>query len=200
MAAGRRQRLSADETRERLITAGLDALSEQGMSIGLDAVNLEQAVRDSEVPRSSAYAVWSTDEVYAPQQMFQMAVLRRAVEGRRETIEQIHELLEAMKDAYADAPPSFNDLRELIKIGTVNNTEAVAASHSWQMVMALRAILHSAPKHGQDEELAAWMTQSEEDLRIEAIETIYKPMAELFHVQPRPEYGERAWHLSLIHI
>ncbi len=163
------------------------------MSIGLDAVNLEQAVRECDVPRSSAYAVWSTDEVYAPQQMFQMAVLRRAVDGRRETIEQIHMLIEALDEAMGGSPPSFAELRELIRIGTVNNTEAVAASHSWQLVIALRAILHSAPKQGQDEELASWMTQNEEDLRIESIETIYKPMAELFHLRPRPEYGERAW-------
>jgi len=61
-ATGRRKRLSAAETRDRLVRVGIDSIIANGMTIGLESVNLEQAVKDAGVSRSSAYAAWSNDD------------------------------------------------------------------------------------------------------------------------------------------
>ena len=197
-SAGKRQRLSSDESRELLVDAGLQALKENGLSIGLDAVSLETAVRDSAVPRSSAYAVWSTDDVYSPQESYQRTVLMRAIADRRSTLDSLMQQVVVILDT---APPDMSQdelLREMIRVASANNTNELAGSWSWQIVLAMRTVINTAPAGGQDPELADWMNESEEELRLETIERVYKPMAAVFGLRPRPEFGERAWHLGEI--
>ncbi len=193
LASAKRQRLSADETRERLVIAGMALLALNGMSVGLDAVTLEQAVRDADVSRSSAYAAWSTDDRYSPQELFQRTVLRRAVVDRNATIEQLQEIVMAVVVEHGETMNPRELLREMIRVGGAANVEAVAGSSSWQLVIALRAILHSTFGRGRDEDLAAWMDESEEELRFETINDVYKPLVEITGLRPRPEYGELAY-------
>lgn len=194
--AARRQRLSAEETSERLIQAGLDALGREGMSVGLDAVNLEQAVRDADVPRSSAYAIWSTDEVLAPQECFQRAVLRRAAEERTRTIEQLQATAARIVAENADTMSSHELLTELIRVGGGENAVALSESLGWQLMIAVRSILQSSPSG--DEDLAEWMNDSEEEVRLSTIEEVYRPFVEMLGLEPRPEFGERAFHYGEI--
>lgn len=193
MASARRPRLSAEETRERLLAAGLADLARQGMSIGLDAVNLEQAVRDANVSRSSAYAVWSTDDDFAPQELFQREVLRAAVADRSATIARLQESATAVYVANVDTMSQRELLAEMIRVAGTENVQAVADSPSWQLVIAVRAILHSAPDDQRDDDLATWMSDSEEELRESTIADVFKPFVEILGIEPRPEYGDLAY-------
>lgn len=193
MASGKRQRLSAEETRDRLIEAGMLLLADNGMSVGLDAVTLEQAVRDADVSRSSAYAAWSTDDRYLPQELFQRTVLRRAVADRNATIEQLQTIVTEVVVAHGETMSPEELLREMIRVGGAANVESVAGSTSWQLVIALRSILHSTFERNRDEDLALWMDESEEELRAETIRDVYRPLVELIGLTPRPEYGDRAY-------
>jgi len=196
--AGKKKRLSSEESRERLIQAGIDALAREGLSVGMDSVNLEQAVRDSTVPRSSAYAVWSTDEEFSPQELFQREVLLRAVDRRKETTER---LMEEIAEHLADEDESLSreeKRRELVRIAATSSLRNVQESASWQIVFALRSILQTAPTESRDQDLLDWISRNEEEARIETIEQLYKPLAEMFGLRPRPEFGERAWHLAEI--
>ena len=195
-AAGKKQRLSAEECRQRLIAVGVAALTEQGLSVGLDAVSLEQAVRDAQVPRSSAYAAWSADGDHTPQELFQHAVLMRTIADRRETNEALHAELAKMMDEIPEGMDRSQLLREMIKRLSTLNLQTVIDSRSWQVVFAMRSILHTANSSSLlDDELREWIGSSEQTLRNETIETLYKPMAEFFGLRPRPAYGDKAYHL-----
>lgn len=199
MSKGKKPRLSADECKERLVVAGLDALAERGLSIGLDAVNLEQAVRDAEVPRSSAYAAWSGKDDRSPQELFQQAVLMRAVQARRETEDAFGLAISDFLEAIPEGLSKREQLRELIRRTATANLRAVLNSRSCQIVFAMRSIVNTASSQSLlDEELLAWIQTTEQTLRNETIETLYKPMAAFFGMQPRPEYGDKAWHLAEI--
>ncbi|MFT7474101.1 MAG: hypothetical protein ACI81L_001021 [Verrucomicrobiales bacterium] len=193
MPAASRQRLSADETKERLLASGFASLTTSGMSIGMDSVNLEHAVRDAAVSRSSAYLVWSTDDHYSPQEMFQHAVLRRAVEARNATVERLQESAYSVVEEHGASMGPLELLREIIRVSGSANVRAISDSSSWQLVIALRAILHSAPDGRRDEDLADWMNESEEELRNATINNVYRPLVELIGLVPRPEYGELAY-------
>lgn len=197
MVSSRRQRLSAEETGERLVQAGLAALARQGMSIGLDSVNLEQAVRDADVPRSSAYAIWSTHETLAPQEAFQRAVLRRAAEDRTHTIEQLQQTAADIVETHSATMSSRQLLNELIRVGGGENEIALSQSLGWQLMIAVRVILQSAPS-SLDEELTTWMNDSEEEARLSTIDEVYRPFVALLGLEPRPEFGERAYHYGEI--
>ena len=167
------------------------------MSIGLDAVNLEQAVRDAEVSRSSAYAVWSSEQ-FSPQEEFQRRVLIAAVEDRKQTLVDLTETVGSIYLELVDTMPSRQVLRELIRRAAKSNVEVTSQSMSWKIVIALRAILHSTAEDERDEELVAWMNESAVAMREFTIEKIYKPLAETTGVVPRPQYGERAYELGEI--
>ena len=199
MVSKSRRRLSAEETRERLIDAGLDALAKTGLSIGLDAVTLDNAVRDAGVSRSSAYAVWSSpDEELSPQSAFQRAVLKQAVVERKETIARTHSTaLEVIERMGGNVSPA-QLFRELARVTGGVNARAVADSRSWQLVVGLRSVLNSAPAGARDQELSDWISESERLYRDETIREVYEPVAELLGLRPRAEFGDAAWHLGEI--
>lgn len=173
----------------------MEALHRSGMSIGLDAVNLEDAVRDADVSRSSAYAVWSNGG-YSPQEEFQRAVLLRAIDERRVTLEALTQNVGSLYEQYgADLSPR-ELLREIIRQSAAQNVAATADSMGWKLVIALRAILHSTPNEERDEELVAWMSESAEAMRAYTIQNVYKPLADIVGLVPRPQYGDRAWELG----
>lgn len=195
MTAGRRQRLSSDETRERLIQAGYDALAQAGIGIGLDAVTLEQAVRDANVSRSSAYAAWADDEL-SPQEAFQREVLRRAM-GQRIVATRAFE--QTVRSVYAEhgSTMSKRELRrEMVRVVGNGHVAAIEKVVEWRIVIALRALLLSAPPGSRDERLLAWLQASEKAGRLETIESIYRPAIEMMGLTPRPEYGDRAFHYA----
>ena len=165
------------------------------MSIGLDSVNLEHAVHEAEVSRSSAYAVWSNEE-YSPQEEFQREVLRRAISDRRETLEELNSHVGALFEELSKDMSLREVLRELIRQTAAKNIRATADSISWKLVIALRAVLHSAPADERDAGLVQWMNEQNAALSAYTTETVHKPMAAAFKIEPRPEYGERAWELA----
>ncbi len=193
--ATRKPRLSSEQTRERLIDAGIAALNASGMSIGLDSVNLEQAVRDAEVSRSSAYAVWSNEGV-SPQEDFQKAVLLRAIDDRRFTLEALTQQVVELYGELAATMTPRQVFREVVRQTATRNVHATAESAAWKLVIALRAILHSTREEDRDRELVEWMAESQRNLRDYTIESVYKPMAFALGIKPRPQYGERAYELG----
>ena len=193
--ATRRPRLSSDETRTRLIDVGIESLRQYGMSIGLDAVNLEEAVREAEVSRSSAYAVWSNGG-YSPQEEFQRAVLLRAIDERRVTLEVLTKHVGELYQGLGEKMGPGQMLREIIRQTGAANVKATADSTGWKLVIALRAIMHSAPEQERDQELVKWMSESAEAMRDYTIENVYKPLAAIVGLVPRAQYGERAWELG----
>lgn len=197
-ATGRRKRLSAAETRDRLVRVGIDSIIANGMTIGLESVNLEQAVKDASVSRSSAYAAWSNDDDYAPQELFQRTVLRAAIVERKETIARTQATAFEVIDRLGPDTNLPELLSELARQTGGVNARAVAESRSWQLVVALRSVLHSAAPEARDHELAEWMSESERLYREETIENIYRPLTEVLRIRPRPEFGDEAFHYGEI--
>lgn len=165
------------------------------MSIGMDSVNLEQAVRDAQVSRSSAYAIWANERL-SPQEEFQRAVLTRAVADRKETLVSLNEVVADAYDELADTGSPQQVMREMIRVAAKHNIEATADSMSWKLVIALRAVLHSAKEEERDQELVDWISHSTDELSAFTIETVLRPLANIVGIQPRPQYGDRAYALG----
>ena len=183
----------------RLCEVGVDALVRSGLSLGLDAVNLEQAVRDADVSRSSAYAAWANDE-YSPQESFQRSVLMHTIEDRKVGLEELTTRLTALFDELHGTMTIRKLMREIIREAADSNMAATTESMGWKLAIAMSATLHSAPADGRDEELVEWMNQSAIGLREYTVERMYKPLAAAFGLKPRPQYGERAFELAEVSI
>ena len=123
----------------------------------------------------------------------------RAIDDRRETKDALEREIAAFMES---APTEWSKqelLRELVKVAATINLQLVSDSRSWQIVFTMRSIMHTADSSSLlDDELLQWLSTNEEELRNETIETLYKPMAEVFGFRPRREFGEKAWHLAEI--
>ena len=168
--------------------------------IGLDAVNLEQAVRDANVPRSSAYAAWSNEGDLSPQAAFQRAVLCEVLESRKRKLEALARDSLGALTGFATDMPRRAKFRELIRRTAKTNLANSVESMEGRIAVALRSVLFSVPEELRDEELVRWLTKSSKELREVTIAALYRPIAEAFEIVPRPEYGDSAFALCEIAI
>lgn len=188
----RKKRLSAEETRQRLIDAGVDLLIVNGIDVTLNGVTLEHAVVDADVPRSSAYAAFSTSDDYSPQELFQRQVILQAVEDRRATIDSLQTTAFGIIAELGDKVSRAELLSELCRVTATENARDTAHSRSWQLVIALRVLLVENPTPN-DIELAAWIAESEAHYRRETIRDIYRPLGDALGLRPKAEYGDAAY-------
>lgn len=192
----KKDRLSSGETRARTLVAGLDALTASGLDVGLGAVNLERAVEAAGVSRSSAYAAWSGEQDFTPQELFQRTVLKRALAQRMTTIEEMRgSATEVLAKMGPDPDPRLL-LKELIRVIGEIAVRSIATSTRWQLAVAVRSVLSSSPNEKREPMLAEWVEEGEERIREETIETFYRPLADLVGLRPRPEFGEKAFHYA----
>lgn len=196
-----RTRQSAQETKAALIAAGLEQLIADGFSLGLDHITLERALRHAGLPRSSAYNVWAAGEGSpSPQEQFQREVLHRLLFDHlsgREFNEITTAAAEALRDADPDAPTSAV-LSELVRRAGKANIDATATSEFWRLrIAAQNASAHLDGKPGY-EDVRRWITEAEEGWRERLIDEIYRPLTQVLGLQPRPEFGDRAWELLAI--
>lgn len=123
-------------------------------------------------------------------------MLKHAVENRKVTLDDLTSKTAEMYETLVETLPRRELFREMIRVAAHENMEATADSIGWRLVIALRASLHSAAEEERDPDLAQWMNDSAVSLREYTISTLYKPLAAAFELEPRPQYGERAYELG----
>jgi hypothetical protein len=75
---GRPPKFDADTAKHLLIESAVETLLDRGLTPGLSAINLDEAIVASGVPRGTAYKLWGDSDVdVGPQQTFRHAVLLR---------------------------------------------------------------------------------------------------------------------------
>ena len=168
------------------------------MTLGLGSVNLEQAVRDAGVPRSSAYAIWSKDKSLSPQQVFQRAVLHRSAEERRENVDQLRSRAAEIASGTLDGQSPKKVFEAVVQEMSEANFSHISASPSWSIVTAIRAILNSGPAEKRDQEVLEWIDVSEAQKRERVIEEVFRPLVEFFGLRPREGFGDAAFHYTQI--
>lgn len=148
---GRPPKYPPDVVRRRLLDAARECLSIAGVQSGLDAVTLDGAILDADVPRGMAYKIWQ-DEHYTPQD-----ALRRAT---------VLDLLSIPATAGLPATRAVNDElfaenREILENGTREeraalkregirliggfNYRSLAESSNWKLYSALRTAAMTRP-------------------------------------------------------
>lgn len=60
----RRPRLSPDQTRQRVLHSAVRAAGAGGLTVGLDHLSFEEAIRDADVSRTAAYRCWPHKEAF----------------------------------------------------------------------------------------------------------------------------------------
>lgn len=194
-----RVRRTAKQTRQILVAEGLRQLQRHGVQIGLDHITLEAACAATDVPRSSSHSAWAIDDDYTPQALFQRTVLNAWLTTREDAI-----FASAAQDALVDLhkepdrdPAPSEVVRAAIQAAFLEGLNAGAradgAGAFLSTDLAIRFAIASQPEAERDEEILAWLREGEVGNRSDRIDDSYKPLAALLGLQPRAEYGERAY-------
>lgn len=189
-----RKRLSASETKARLVSEGLDMFDAEGMAPTFDAITLERAVRRADVSRSSAYNVWSEDsEGRSPQDAFRAEVVRVLIDEAT---------AESASDAFTSAAIGAFELglsgaelkRELVRRGANAHLASLEDRRSLRILNALMATVASMPADDLDRDLVDRLRASQEDWRRRLIDGAFRPFGEVLGLLPRPEFDpELVW-------
>lgn len=180
-----------EETRQRLVDAGIAALQERGLTVGLDSVSLETAYIDADVPRSSAYAAWAEagEATQTPQEAFRRAVLFEAIRHPVDD-DEIHETTQEMAEVDISGLHGTPEQRaatrqELIRIAGAANARTVQNSWRWWITSAVHSSLASLPEGERDEELLSELARIETEFEEDSLRSIHQPYMELFNYRPR---------------
>ncbi|WP_449385987.1 hypothetical protein [Cellulomonas soli] len=144
-----------------MLTAALDQLAEQGVSVGLDGLLLEDVIRRADVSRTSAYRRWPTRDAFLADVLLEVA---RGTDlpgvGARVTAE-AQPLLDPRTLDVSTPAARHGLFVELLRLSFQADLDGIAASPQLAAYLALRAAFAGIPDPGLRDALAAELVRSE---------------------------------------
>lgn len=171
--------------------AAIATLRVSGVESGLDAVTLDGAILDADVPRGMSYKIWREGDG-TPQDAFRRATVLDllsipAVAGlpatREYTTRQLDSNREALRSDDLDARKAV--IVDLIRQVGEFNHQALAESANWRLYTALRAAAITRPD--ADPAVMDALTKGE-DYLIREYAQFYSEIAKSLGLELRPEY------------
>lgn len=189
---GRPPKFEADEVRRLLIDAGVEAVEQAGVTRGLDAVNLDAALRATNVPRGAAYRAWGGNTT-APQDEYRLAVLLEILRmtptsaGLQFTEGVIDDELRRHSEALGSNDRERLNVaaRAMIRVVGAANFRRLEKSPKW---FIYRAAAFSAGTRPDELPEVLEAVRYGEEVLIDDYGRMFEAMAELFHYRLRSEY------------
>lgn len=188
---GRPPKFPPDEVRTRLLEAALTILRVSGVESGLDAVTLDGAILDADVPRGMSYKIWREQDG-TPQEAFRHAtvlhILRMpATAGLAVARDYIEAVLAARRDELESSDPQVRErlLREIARLVGEFNHSTFANSNNWKLYSAIRTAALTRP---DTDPAVLEALQAGEEYLIEMYSKLYIEVAERIGLNLRPEY------------
>ena len=135
----RRPRLSDAETEERMLDAGLSFVAEQGLSLSLEHLQMEELIQAAGVSRTSSYRRWPSKSLFAADLLIRVAQatdLSGDVPGLPEALESIPGEFVARLDT---AQGRHDATVEVLRVVMDTDFAAMLESVEWRAYVALRA-------------------------------------------------------------
>lgn len=188
---GRPPKYPPDEVRERLLDAALKTLGVSGVESGLDAVTLDGAILDADVPRGMSYKIWRT-EGDTPQDAFRHATVLHILKmpataglpaTRELTLAEFAKRRDELESG--DTEVRRRLLREMTRIVGEFNYLTLENSDNWKLYSAIRTAALTRPDVSP--EVLDALRAGEEYL-ITMYSELYLEVAEMIGMTLRPEY------------
>lgn len=172
-----------------MLDAGLQRLAATGLEPSMAHFTIEQALRDAQVPRSSAYNAWTGFvEACSPQEAYRRELIHHAITtgpgaGRMDVlIDRAGPLI-----ARADSTDPTVLEKELIRIAAEAHYQSCMADQPLIVGLALLASATTTDSALADD-IVAWSAEAETAWRTRLIEQIFRPFMAYVERRPKPEF------------
>lgn len=186
----RRQRLSDEETEQRMLQAAMTMVNRTGLTVSLEHLSMEEVIRDAGVSRSAVYRRWPYKDLFFSDLLRRLATAAGAgaLPDDRATAELISRVAVGHLD-WLETPELRHELIvEILRQAGLQNFQFFHQSTEWRTYIALHATFLSLPAGGQRDEIQAALAWSEHEV-VTQIATSYEHVAGLFGYRLRPELG-----------
>lgn len=198
MAKAKQTRLSADETRNRLLDAAVEQLDLHGAPARLDHVSLEELIKLTGVPRSSAYSAWEkVSDDQTPQENFRRALMKKLIIADGVGVRDLGPLQEILPVALdrIDGLPAIERRQELIRLAAGVQFEQSFVRPGYRVSLALTTATISAPPGEVDQEVLGWL-RATEAAWLDTMVELFKGMAQMVDIKPAPQFDpDTVWQM-----
>jgi len=163
--AARPERVPAEEVRQRMLDAGRELAIEAGAALTIEHLRLEEVIQRARVPRSSVYRLWAYREEYIDDLLCYLAGAG-SLFGSRPVFDPVTfsvagQVLADNPHLLATADGRRALLREVVRVTTVRNYQALSESAPWRLHMALVATLGSTRSGEARKQIAAALEEAQ---------------------------------------
>ena len=163
--AVRPERVPAEEVRQRMLDAGRDLALEAGAALTIEHLRLEEVIQRARVPRSSVYRLWSYRDEYIDDLLCYLAGAGSLFGNRPvfdpETFAIASKVLADNRHLLASGDGRRALLREVVRLTTTRNYQALSESAPWRLHMALIATLGSTRSGEARQQIAAALEEAQ---------------------------------------
>jgi AcrR family transcriptional regulator len=161
----RPERVPAEEVRKRMLDAGRELAIEAGAALTIEHLRLEEVIQRARVPRSSVYRLWSYRDEYIDDLLCYLAGAGTLFGSRPvfdpETFSVASQVLADNRPLLATADGRRALLREVVRVTTRRNYQALTESAPWRLHMALVATLGSTRSGDARRQIAAALEEAQ---------------------------------------
>jgi len=185
--ARRGRRLAEDETERRMLQAALAAVHRGGLTVSLEHISFEDAIREANVSRTSAYRRWPHKDLFFSDLVLKLA--KDPVPGIVvDETDLIRRIVAGHQDRLADPQARRALVLELFRQLAVLDFEALYASPGWRTYLALQATLLSLGDSGLREEVRVALAQAQH-IHLARVARSWELMTGLLGFRLRPDSG-----------
>ena len=188
--ARRRQRLSDQETEERMLSAATAMIERSGLTVSRDHISFEDVIQQAGVSRTAVYRRWPYKDLFFSDLLKELAraTSPAALSGFATTVPLFRRIGLAHLEWLETPELRHNLVLELIRQGALNDFETMHGSTEWRTYLALHATFLSVADDTLRSELQAALAESERAF-IARIARGWEQLAGLFGYRLRPELG-----------
>jgi AcrR family transcriptional regulator len=161
----RPERVPAEEVRKRMLDAGRELAIEAGAALTIEHLRLEEVIQRARVPRSSVYRLWSYRDEYIDDLLCYLAGAGSLFGNRPvfdpETFSIASNVLADNRHLLASGEGRRALLREVVRLTTTRNYQALSGSAPWRLHMALIATLGSTRSGEARQQIAAALEEAQ---------------------------------------
>lgn len=185
----RSPRISQAETGRRVLAAAVSLVNAAGLTVSLEHLSFELAIRRAGVSRTAAYRIWPQKSLFLQDLLRELATAATpaaAVQGA--SLELIADLVRPELGRLDDPGNRHRLVVELVRQATEREFEVIYASTEWRTYLALTATFASLEDGALRHDVQAALTVAQQGF-IERLSSSWQELAALLGYRLRADRG-----------